>query len=104
MAASEPGGAAGGDECGTVPWFQPPAPAVQPAAGQPAPDASEQPGSWAPVRDTPGPQLPCDDCMLLHAQRPDAPLARRARWRYTHRDGTDRILCTGHAGFWGLPR
>lgn len=59
--------------------------------------AVRSPGEWVELRDS---ALPCDDCMLLHACRPAAPLARRARWRYVHRDG-DRLLCGAHADHWG---
>jgi hypothetical protein len=42
---------------------------------------------------------PCDDCMQLHTERPDAPLARRARWRRVQ-GGADRLLCYPHAQNW----
>lgn len=42
---------------------------------------------------------PCDDCMQLHTERPDAPLARRAKWRRTQ-GGADRLLCYAHAQDW----
>jgi hypothetical protein len=42
---------------------------------------------------------PCDDCMALHVERADAPLARRARFRRAQGD-TDRLLCGEHAEDW----
>lgn len=39
----------------------------------------------------------CDDCMALHAERPDAPLARTARVRRRRAGEPERLLCSAHA-------
>lgn len=44
--------------------------------------------------------LPCDDCMQLHVERRDAPLARRARWRRTQVGVPTRYLCAPHRAEW----